>query len=331
MQVGANFPDELWPETWKTALYLHNRSPQQANNWKTPFERLHQWLQDNSRDSGYLQTQPDITHLKAYGCRAYPLTREALQGKQKKNLKTHPHAEVGYLVGYDSTNIFRVWIPERKEVRRVRDVTFDETRFYDPKDHQQKLHIEEAGPQLQLPVHIESDPEPEDYEGIRTEARSEPESPHSLEAGSEDEARSTIWVGGQHRFNEETDTDQELDDEQAIGQAVYPTPDSSHRGSHRPDFQDQADQENRQDHDNEHEIEIDNQPQTEAETPPTCKSTRERKPSERAREAAAGSCAVYRSSFFIGSEQKLHRRTLPSEPSEVAIIATDIAEVGSSR
>ncbi|PON14067.1 hypothetical protein C2W62_31025, partial [Candidatus Entotheonella serta] len=26
MQVGANLPDELWPETWKTAVYLHNRS-----------------------------------------------------------------------------------------------------------------------------------------------------------------------------------------------------------------------------------------------------------------------------------------------------------------
>ncbi|OAQ57580.1 polyprotein [Pochonia chlamydosporia 170] len=314
MQVGANFPDEMWPETWKTAVYLHNRSPQQANNWKTPFERLHQWLQENNRDTGYLQTQPDITHLKAYGCRAYPLTREALQGKQKKNLKTHPHAEIGYLVGYDSTNIFRVWIPERKEVRRVRDVTFDETRFYDPRDHQQQLHIEEAEPQLQLPAHIESDPEPEEYDGIRTEAHSEPESPPLQEAGSEDETQSTIWVGGQDHSNEETDQELEGFNNQAIGQVVYPTPDSSHRGSHCPDFQDQDNLENRQDHDNEHEIEIDNQPQTEAETPQTRKSTRERKPSERAREAAAGSCAVYRSSFFVGSEQRLHRRSLPPEP-----------------
>lgn len=311
MQVGANFPDEMWPETWKTAVYLHNRSPQQANDWKTPFERLHQWLQENNRDTGYLHTQPDITHLKAFGCRAYPLTRESLQGKQKKNLKTHPHAELGYLVGYDSTNIFRIWIPERKEVRRVRDVTFDETRFYDPKDHPQNLHIEEAEPHLLLPAHIESDPEPEESKESRAEAHSEPESPPLQEAGSEDEAQSIIWVGGQDHSNEETD--QELDDfdEQAKSQTVYPTPGESRRGSHCPG---RRDQEDRQDHDNEHEIEIDNQSQTEAETPPTRKSMRERKPSERAREAAAGSCAVYRSSFFIGSEQKLHRRSLPPEP-----------------
>ncbi|QLI71373.1 Retrovirus-related Pol polyprotein from transposon TNT 1-94 [Metarhizium brunneum] len=307
MQVGANFPDELWPETWKTAVYLHNRSPQQANNWKTPFERLHQWLQENNRDTGYLQTQPDITHLKAYGCRAYPLTREALQGKQKKSLKIHPHAEIGYLVGYDSTNIFRIWIPERKEVRRVRDVTFDETRFYDPRDHPQKLHIEEAELQLQLPAHIESDPEPEKSEEARTEAHSEPKSPPLKEAESEDETRSTIWVGGQDHSDEETDQELESFDSQATSQTVSPTPDESHRDSFSPDLQDQDNQENRQDHDNEHEIEIDDQSLREAGNPLARKSLRQRKPSERAREAAAGSCAVYRSSFFIGREQKLHR------------------------
>ncbi|XP_044714486.1 reverse transcriptase (RNA-dependent DNA polymerase) domain-containing protein [Hirsutella rhossiliensis] len=78
--------------------------------------------------------QPDITFLKAYGCRAYPLTPQALQNRQKKDLKTDPHTEIGYLVGYDSTNIFRIWIPSTSEVRRVRDVTFNESIFYDGND-----------------------------------------------------------------------------------------------------------------------------------------------------------------------------------------------------
>lgn len=63
------------------------------------------------------------------------MTTEALKGTQKRDLKTAAHAEIGYLVGYDSNNIFRIWIPERSEVRRVRDVTFDEKTFYDPRNH----------------------------------------------------------------------------------------------------------------------------------------------------------------------------------------------------
>jgi hypothetical protein len=57
-----------------------------------------------------------------------------MQGIQKWALKTKPHAEIGYLVGYDLTNIFRIWIPSKYEVRRVRDVTFDEETFYKGSD-----------------------------------------------------------------------------------------------------------------------------------------------------------------------------------------------------
>lgn len=53
-----------------------------------------------------------------------------MKGKEKKDLKLESHAEIGYLVGYDSTNIFRIYIPSRKEVRRVRDVTFCEESFF---------------------------------------------------------------------------------------------------------------------------------------------------------------------------------------------------------
>ena len=49
---------------------------------------------------------------------------------EKRNLKLEAHAEVGYLVGYNSTNIYRIYIPSRKEVRRIRDVTFCETSFF---------------------------------------------------------------------------------------------------------------------------------------------------------------------------------------------------------
>jgi hypothetical protein len=46
--------------------------------------------------------------------------------------KLEPRAHIGYLVGYESTNIFRIWVPSRNEVIKTRDVTFNETLFYDP-------------------------------------------------------------------------------------------------------------------------------------------------------------------------------------------------------
>jgi hypothetical protein len=160
MQLAANLPADLWPEFWKAAAYLHNLSPQETADWKSPFQRLQNWLQENSRDTGYQETRPDITHLRAYGCKAYPMTKEALQGIQKRALKTKAHAEVGYLIGYDSTNIFRIWIPSKSEVRRVRDVTFNEKTFY------QGHHLIQPTQRIevQLPQHIDDETEYEDFD-----------------------------------------------------------------------------------------------------------------------------------------------------------------------
>jgi hypothetical protein len=49
--------------------------------------------------------KPEQTHLKAYGCKAFAMTTDALKKTkclQKMNLK----AWIGYLIGYESTNIY---------------------------------------------------------------------------------------------------------------------------------------------------------------------------------------------------------------------------------
>ena len=48
--------------------------------------------------------------------------------------KLEPWAHIGYLVGYNSTNIYHVWIPSTSIVIAVRDVTFDESTQYDAND-----------------------------------------------------------------------------------------------------------------------------------------------------------------------------------------------------
>ena len=39
---------------------------------------------------------------------------------------------IGYFVGYDFTNVFRIWIPSRNKVIRTRDVEFDHNAIYNP-------------------------------------------------------------------------------------------------------------------------------------------------------------------------------------------------------
>jgi len=53
------------------------------------------------------------------------------QLKRNRLQRFEPRAWIGYLVGYDSTNIFRIWIPRLNKVIRTRDVTFNEDEVFD--------------------------------------------------------------------------------------------------------------------------------------------------------------------------------------------------------
>jgi hypothetical protein len=114
--LEASIPHSLWPETIKTAGYIANRTPVQQLGWKTPFEYV-------------TGSKPSFAHLKVYGSKAYVLNKHI-----PKSLKLEPRAHIGYLIGYDSTNIFRIWILSRETVIRTRDITFDQDSFYSPKD-----------------------------------------------------------------------------------------------------------------------------------------------------------------------------------------------------
>ena len=110
----------MWPEIYCTASYLINRSPTAQFNWITPLEKL-QSIQ------GVKNPKPKINHTRAYRCKAYALI------KNRPRLdKIDPKAFIGHLVGYDSTNIYRIWIPSKNKVISTRDITFDESESYNP-------------------------------------------------------------------------------------------------------------------------------------------------------------------------------------------------------
>jgi hypothetical protein len=127
IRVNANLPENLWPESVKAAAYLINRTPTQRLAWKSPAESLQNALGDRT------VIKPDISHLRVYGCKAYAYIPEKIR-EEKKYHKLAPRARIGYLVGYDSTNIFRIWFPQLGEVRPEKNVAFNELAFFDPKD-----------------------------------------------------------------------------------------------------------------------------------------------------------------------------------------------------
>ena len=100
MRISARLPEDYWPEIMAAASYLYNMTPVQDYGWRSPFQRLRELL-------GRRILIPPFSHLKAYGCRAYPLTREVKKDVERKR-KLKPRAHIGYLVGYDASNIYRI-------------------------------------------------------------------------------------------------------------------------------------------------------------------------------------------------------------------------------
>jgi hypothetical protein len=67
--------------------------------------------------------------MRPIGCRAYVYNRD-LRAADKLKSRTL----IGHLVGYQSTNIFRIWLPTKDTVIVTRDVVFETTLFFDGMD-----------------------------------------------------------------------------------------------------------------------------------------------------------------------------------------------------
>ncbi|KAL1953514.1 hypothetical protein VTO42DRAFT_2648 [Malbranchea cinnamomea] len=94
-------------------------------------------------------TKPLLGHLQAYGARAY-----VLDNKVSKGRKSMARAHISYLVGYESTNIFHIWVPHLKCVFRSRDIQFDETKWYDPNDPHISEELREEVSDIIETIHV---------------------------------------------------------------------------------------------------------------------------------------------------------------------------------
>jgi hypothetical protein len=108
IRIGAKLQHNLWQKTVNTAVYLYNRTLRYANDWQTLYKRFYTYL-GQQEGTGNTARKPQLAHLKAYGYRAYAMTKNA-QLKRKQLLKLDSQAHISYLVGYDSMNIYKIWV-----------------------------------------------------------------------------------------------------------------------------------------------------------------------------------------------------------------------------
>ena len=106
MTIDSNLPSYLWPEAAKTAVYIQNRIPHRAIDWKSPHEALAAYLGNDTPH--WLQAKPDLSNIRIFGCKAYVRIT-----KLPRLAKLAPRAAIGYLVGYEAHNIWRIWIPNK--------------------------------------------------------------------------------------------------------------------------------------------------------------------------------------------------------------------------
>ena len=99
--------------------------PQKSNRWKSLHKKFHTYISGKP-------IKLQLAHLKAYGCRAYAMML-VTQLKQKRLMKLDPQAHISYLVGYDSINIYRIWILYKGIVISTRDIIFNKMMFFNGK------------------------------------------------------------------------------------------------------------------------------------------------------------------------------------------------------
>ncbi|KAM4063625.1 reverse transcriptase (RNA-dependent DNA polymerase) [Hirsutella rhossiliensis] len=148
MRIASRLPHNLWKEI-RAEVQINAGSDAPEPDAKPGAEEELEWKSPIELFTG---KNAQLSHLRAYGCRAYAMTANA-QLKRDKLRKLDPRAHIGYLVGYNSTNIFRIWIPYLKRVVSTRDVVFDEHTFFDGKLEQQSLlsGIEELIQKIEIP------------------------------------------------------------------------------------------------------------------------------------------------------------------------------------
>jgi hypothetical protein len=137
LRIYAGLPKALANKLVCTAARLLNITPTKSINWRT----LHEMVTG---------IRLNLSRLHAIGSRGFVLNKHLPRGD-----KLEDRTFKGFLLGYDASNIYRVWLPATNRVIRVRDVRFIDELYKD------KLSTLPVRPHVIETAHI---PE-EEYDG----------------------------------------------------------------------------------------------------------------------------------------------------------------------
>jgi hypothetical protein len=128
LRIHAGLPKTLANELVCTAARLLNITPTRSINWRTPQEMV-------------TGVRPDLSRLHVIGSLGFVLNEHLPRGD-----KLEDRTFKGFLLGYDASNIYRVWLPVTNRVICVHDVRFiDELYKNEPsallvQSHGMRLH-----------------------------------------------------------------------------------------------------------------------------------------------------------------------------------------------
>ena len=108
---GGQLPKQLWPEFVSAAVWILNRIPtcvKDEERWIVP------WEEARCEFAGDRMKKTSLANLHVYGALSYCQIRSI-----PRKEKTHPRAEIGFLVGYIASNVWKIWFPARGKVEAV--------------------------------------------------------------------------------------------------------------------------------------------------------------------------------------------------------------------
>jgi hypothetical protein len=137
LMIDSQAPLVFWGEAVNTAVYLHQRTPDEGPTkrddcdgyqaiYATPSEMLHAFGKPSHNNNGNKTSYKTLLHhLQRFGCYASRLISEP-QRHGKFSPTSRPCMMVSYI--HDSTTLWRIWNPAFQVVRSQSNVIFDEER-----------------------------------------------------------------------------------------------------------------------------------------------------------------------------------------------------------
>jgi hypothetical protein len=138
MIIDSQAPVQFWGEAVNTAVYLHQRSPNEGLKrnhnrdgyqapYKTPYKMMHGFGKPRQdADGSEILYQAPLHNLRRFGCYVSTLIPEVQRHQGKFSLRSKPCMIIDYT--HDSKSLWRIWDPEFQRVNTESEVVLDEER-----------------------------------------------------------------------------------------------------------------------------------------------------------------------------------------------------------